>query len=124
VSCEKNSPFTEEPAILGKWQWIKSVGGLTGNQTILPEEGINTFLEIFSDSSYRVSQTGSDPFSNIYSIRIEKSIFTNQNVPVLTFYDQTMKPYVQPQIIRWENQMLVLQENCTDCFSHFYIAVK
>jgi hypothetical protein len=44
VSCEKNSPFTEEPTIIGKWQWIKSVGGLTGNQTILPEEGINTFL--------------------------------------------------------------------------------
>jgi hypothetical protein len=35
-----------------------------------------------------------------------------------------MKPYVQPQIIVWDNQILVLQENCTDCFSHYYIPIR
>ena len=122
AGCQKEA-VSENP-LIGKWNWIKSVGGITGNHEILPQEGGKRTIEFFENFTYRFTQTGPNPvtFSSTYSITMLTDIQTNEQKKALILYDETMRPQI-PMIFTIEDDELKLKENCADCYTNYYRAV-
>ena len=82
LSCQKNDLCDpNSPTIIGSWDWVKSVGGITGS-TFTPEiTGEKITLEITPDSIYRKYLNG----SLIADSRFTLSYDTLIGVPFLKF---------------------------------------
>jgi len=124
ISCTK-STIDSSNSFSGKWLWIKSAGGITGNNVIFPQVGESSFLEFFQDSTYTLTKTGTAPtsYTNRYSIISVMDISTNEQKPAVILYDETLRPQL-PLIIEGGDNQLKLKENCADCYTHYYSAVK
>lgn len=121
TACQKSA--TEEPTIIGRWLWQKSVGGLSGDANY-PPEGVRRILEFKSDNTFSYTESGNIFQNGIFSISSVTSFFGNQQEPAVTFNPDNGSPLNHPQIISFENGDLRLKENCADCFTHYFIPVE
>lgn len=125
IGCNKQK--TEETRgdnpLIGKWIWIKSVGGVAGN-VIMPMEGEKRTLEFHGNFTCTITQIGPNPvrYTDQYLLFSINDITTNQEAPAVALYDETKRPLI-PQIIEKNNDTLVLKDNCVDCYRHYYKAV-
>ncbi|TFZ62606.1 hypothetical protein E4631_24845 [Hymenobacter sp. UV11] len=93
TSCEKSTatdptPAVSENNISGEWEWVKTVGGLTGNQTYTPSStGVATKWVFKPDSTFQQYDTRQGVTqlteSTTFSIRSARSIYTGQPTQAL-----------------------------------------
>ena len=122
ISCSKSS--TEElngnitnAKLLGKWEWIESKGGLSGNSIITPNSTNKTvYLEITNDKIKRFEN--GILISNIfYVLESKRSIFSGTFVQTIV-YDQSAQ---MQQSFGITNNSLILNDECYDCFAHTFV---
>ena len=122
ISCSKSS--TEElndnitnAKLLGKWEWIESKGGLSGNSIITPNSTNKTvYLEITNDKIKRFEN--GILISNIfYVLESKRSIFSGTFVQTIV-YDQSAQ---MQQSFDITNNSLILNDECYDCFTHTFV---
>ena len=77
--CKKEGPVpaSHVPAlteIFGEWQWVSSVGGLTGKQVETPPAGSEYTYQFDRDSSFVECHNGQCSVPGKFSLRMEKSL--------------------------------------------------
>jgi hypothetical protein len=138
TSCEKNTLTDPTPAavsendISGEWEWVKAVGGLTGNQTYTPSStGIATTWVFKSDSTFQqydtrqgVTQlTESTTFSigsarSIYTGQITKTLRINRHVSGGSPSTSVVQPVTY--LIEKRGTELKIEDNYADGFGRTY----
>ena len=89
-SCSKNrsedDDFDSSKAkLIGKWQWLESQGGLTGNGVITPNSsGKTMYLEITNDKIKRF-ENGIEISNVNYTLENKSSIFSSTSVQVIVY---------------------------------------
>lgn len=126
VSCSNEDEETIHQTILGKWNWIESYGGFSGNMRYTPE---NTSVEkqlIFKDNGVVDLISNTDTvYDTRYFITKEKSILLGEEYDFLTInyrYDLIDTTIYLPMryIIRNISKELVIDEDVYDGFGHRY----
>ena len=121
-SCSKNSSGNEtvddsKSALYGKWEWIESKGGISGNNLITPNSSNKTvYLEITNNKIMRF-ENGVVTATISYTIESKRSIFTGVLAQMIVYNQDSQ---VQ-QSFEISNNNLKLNDECPDCFKHFYI---
>ena len=116
VSCEEESVEFSESAIIGKWQWISSSGGI-GGWTYTPiSEGYNQSIEFTSAGKYIRFVKDTLNEESQYSISTGKSIFSEIPFELITYEDKS----IEQAILSLKNDKLQLGDNCYDCFRHTF----
>lgn len=124
MSCSKQGNQKTSP-LKGKWLWVKSAGGVTGSNEILPQPGESRYLEFFNDFTYKLTQTSavSSTYTNRYSILSVTDSSSGEQKPAVILVDETLRPQ-QPLIYIIGHDELQLKENCTGCYTHYYRAAN
>ncbi len=104
--CTTNSTgSTDENSISGEWQWVVSNGGFAG-RTITPTiAGFNLSYNFSSDSMVTFNKNDSVLFNSKFNLSGDTLKIDSISVD---------------QIIKLENDQLIMTENCIDCFEHVY----
>ncbi|MGR3810590.1 hypothetical protein [Jiulongibacter sp. NS-SX5] len=116
VSCQTTDPAPSNP-LLGKWQWVKSTGGIAGT-TILADSSNASVIQFGNDSSFVFSRTGFDTITSTYSISNGTSITSTDLEPLITVANASFK---------WSfavtESELVLFDQVYDGYTHNYVRV-
>jgi hypothetical protein len=110
-----DSPFTE---IQGKWDWVRSTGGVTG-QTVTPDSaGYSHQQLLFTwDEEFVFYQDDTVNTQGIYSLeRMEDKVYLSYNPTSGSTWPEQTVEFV-------EGDTLVLMDQCTDCYTHTYVRV-
>jgi hypothetical protein len=111
LSCD--SKITPSNDMLGTWTWVKSVGGFAGQVNTPASSGDQITIE-FSKNRYKKYVNGTMEDDLKYSIKLEKSIFNDENIEVITFSNGWKQSY------SINDSSLFLSDECYDCFLHEY----
>ncbi|MFQ6082023.1 MAG: hypothetical protein ACE5WD_01535 [Candidatus Aminicenantia bacterium] len=105
--------------VIGSWKWVESAGGIALIK-ITPETENKSKLIVFqSDQSYLEYINQSLVFKNKFTIRMKKTIFSEELLPVLEI------PSRMDQVIYFEDKnTLYLKDNVHDGFDHKFIREK
>lgn len=119
--CEKT--ITEENPLVGKWLWVKSAGGATGNHIITPSTpppaGGYKLLWILDDAEF-ILDRAQDNFKRLrYTTSTITDIETGKQAQGILFYDEYETPGIQ-QIYRIEANQLIIKDNITEAYTHYY----
>ena len=123
-SCGDSTHNTVKDKIVGRWHWVQSTGGWTG-ETITPDSlGIYRTVEFKEDGTFHISEYNDE--TNIvivgsYEIVQRKYAFLERDI--LIFKMPPYSSYKPPeQTIEFENDnKLKLIETCSDCYVHTYL---
>jgi hypothetical protein len=117
MSCHKNIQPTN--ALIGRWEWIKSIGGITGGDLQTPQSHGSMTLIFINDSTYAWEINGNISLPMRYEQKPIMDLQTGRYTEGLTFYNQNREP-LHP--FKWNRieQQLILQENKTDGYDHYY----
>ncbi|BAU52804.1 hypothetical protein [Mucilaginibacter gotjawali] len=86
VSCKKSTQLPSN-ALIGKWRWVRSVGGI-GGFTYTPQSTGNNFRdEFYADSTYKRFENDSLLIQGSYSIIKGYNYTPTQKVDVLKIGD-------------------------------------
>ena len=128
--CKKNkdaNPLGLDNKIFGEWEWVSTIGGLTGNQTSTPAStGVTTTWVFKSDSTFQQYDTRQGVSrlaeSTTFSIRSARSIYTGQTTQTLRINRHVSGPTVQPAtfIIQEIGTQLKIADNFPDGFGQTY----
>lgn len=111
---------TGKTGIVGKWFWIKSVGGEYG-QVSTPQSTGHTSVYVFnSDSSFQSQIDGTLKINTTYSIKKETTVFNTQQ-DVIRFADNSSRQYI---ILKEIKDTLFLADNHTLGFTYTYIRTE
>lgn len=117
-SCNKKG----EPgptSIVGKWRWVKSVGGFAG-QTITPQTAkYNLHEEFNADSTFKAFKNDSITAQGKFSIVKNYKLSSSTTVDVL----KMNKPYNQAFIIR-NDTLFINDVFISDGFGTTYVRIK
>ncbi|HEY0670585.1 MAG TPA: hypothetical protein VGD22_20540 [Sphingobacteriaceae bacterium] len=120
--CEKQTGKPDLNQLLpGEWEFIKAVGGLTGNQVILPPAGTKTTLIFSPDHKYKKNNNGQTFEQGSYDLIMVTSIFTGQPDDAIRFNDFSSQ---NEQLISIENDSLWITDNHVEPFGYLYIKLK
>ena len=116
ISCNNSTSGNSEDKIVGKWAWIQSSGGYTGD-TINPDiVGYSIILAFEENGVYKEYKNGLLKFSSKYFIE-KKPYGSINNKRDFLIIDNRNKE----QLIEFEKSIsLKLIENCWDCYIHSY----
>ena len=108
--CKDNPTGPSSPSLLGKWNWIKSVGGITGGTFTPQTEHYTSSIVYAADSSYKVYLNDSLVTSSTFSLR--KETLSGDHVDLL--YYSSIRP---SQIVsRLDADTLILSDFAADGF--------
>jgi len=111
LGCKNNPTGPSSPSLLGKWNWIKSVGGFTGGTFTPQTERHTSAIRFGADSSYKVYRNDSLVISSTFSLREET--INGGTVEILRY--QLVAP---AQIIsRLDADTLILSDDASDGFT-------
>jgi hypothetical protein len=117
-SCNKK----DQPgpvSIVGKWRWVKSVGGFAG-QTITPQKAKYNLREEFNaDSTFKTYKNDSVTVQGKYSIIKNYKLSSSNTVDVL----KTNKSYNQAFTIH-NDTLFINDVFISDGFSTIYVRMK
>jgi hypothetical protein len=120
IACEKDQEERQPSSLTGRYQWIKSTGGPTGGD-IIPPAGEVITLHLLAGNRYEkkknnlVTNTGTylqKTVTSLFSNKLEEAIVLSENPHVAWL--------VRPVSITSGDPVITFQENCTDCYEHFY----
>lgn len=113
VSCSATSDSSTS-AIVGKWVWVQSSGGITGETTTPSSTNKSMSVEI-SKSEVKTYENGNLTTTESYSIQAKESIFGGKK-PMLVYLSG--KP---SQSFSVEGAKLFLSDECYDCYQSEYV---
>ena len=121
VSCNKeNTGLIGSTSIIGEWNWISSTGGIAGIKYTPETTGEQRRITFDADSVFRFYRNDSLKTESKYHLL--KSPATNgSDSTLLVKYDYTsIRQYftIQP------NGIMVLSDECMDCFWNEYKRVR
>ncbi|MDJ0365736.1 hypothetical protein QMK33_11285 [Hymenobacter sp. H14-R3] len=138
TSCEKSTITDPTPAavsensISGEWEWVKTVGGLTGNQNYTPSStGVATIWVFKPDSTFQQYDTRQGVTqlteSTTFSVRSARSIYNGQITQTLRINHHVSggspsTSVIQPitYLIEELGAELKIADNYADGFSQTY----
>lgn len=103
-------------SIFGRWEWIRSVGGLAGLTRTPASEGYQMDVEITPAGKFRTFRNGELLNESEYTIKKGNSIVLNAETEILDLGENAMK--YSFTVVNYDT--LYLNEECVDCFSHVY----
>jgi hypothetical protein len=117
-SCNKDK-LPASTSIVGKWRWVKSIGGFAG-MTLTPQSaGYNQRKEFNADSTFKAFKNDSLTTEGKFSIVRNYKYSSSENIDVL----KTGTPINEAFIIR--NDTLFLNDVfISDGFSNTYVRIK
>lgn len=122
--CQK--PVTKEDPLTGKWLWIKSAGGVNGNQIITPSDpppaGGYKMLTIFNETQYFLDRARNNFMKLRYTTGITTDIVSGQKVQEIIFYDEYDAPGI-PQTFITEGNQLIIKDNIREGYTHYYTRI-
>jgi len=111
LGCKNDPTGPSSPSLLGKWNWIKSVGGFTGGTFTPQTERHTSAIRFGADSCYKVYRNDSLVTSSTFSLSEET--INGGTVEILRYQ------FIAPaQIIsRLDADTLILSDNAADGFT-------
>src|SRR3954466_6504405 len=85
---QKTTSFVDK-SIIGNWQWINSIGGFTGHDTIKPEPNATVILILNPDHTYKRTSNGKIIAQGTYDIINVESIFDKSKQQAIRFDNLT-----------------------------------
>ena len=115
TSCTESDEDSVE-SIVGSWTWIQSTGGIAG-WTLTPDSTGESRRLVFEANSEVTFYTNEDvSLSSTYSLGVEATIFSQDQVPVVIVENDFTYTYSFPNA-----EQLELKENVVDRFIHIYV---
>ncbi len=111
-SCTKDSIGS----LTGKWEWVKSSGGISGRLQTPASTGKNVYLEI-SSNRIKSFENGNLALDYEYSIQTKKSLLTNLEQEMIV--DNQNNNIPQTFIVK--GTTLYLNDECFDCYQSVYL---
>lgn len=115
LACENR--VKPDVNLVNNWQWLSSSGGFAGQILTPASTGDEVSIE-FTSKKFRRYKNGSQVEDLRYSVKLEKSIFSTEDVEVINYSNDWRQTY------RIAGDTLYLSDECYDCFFHTYIKVK
>jgi hypothetical protein len=119
ISCQKEPTSVDNVRTItlsGKWQWISSSGGITG-QTIIPPAGTIVIQTYTSDGVFSQSRNDTVQRTSHYSIKKQKSIYSADSLDVIIYQDSTLTKQV---ILYLSTDTLSVGDNMYDGYGSIY----
>jgi len=116
MSCsDQNEPVEQQ--ILGKWEWISSVGGFAGTR-ITPATSNETQVIVFSKEKIARYKNDSLISEKPYHIEQGKTVFSNKDQDILVEGDDNSGIRL---VLKVSGDTLELANNFVDGFGHTYV---
>ena len=113
-SCSVEVDVKEfEPEMFGRWEWVKSTGGIDG-RTETPASTGNQITIEFLIGTYKKYVDGKLAEEMTYKIDVDESMISGES-SVMIIYQNGWK-----QSVEFEDDNLILQDECSDCFRSEY----
>jgi hypothetical protein len=123
-SCQKETYNTEKvgSGLTGKWEWIRSTGGI-GGYVLTPEStGRNVVIEFTSGNVFRYYLNGQLQYSYPYHLEIGSTIYGSEPTSIIKYGSSPGQSYHfgSIEIDGQTYQELVLKDECYDCYTSEY----
>lgn len=112
ISCKKDREEPSRVALAGKWQWVRSTGGIAGATSTPASTGFNMTFE-FTGSRLKIFRNSS--LISEWRYHIEEIQTPSGSDLVLKY--EPYKPEQSPII---NGNKLFLSDRCDDCYSSEY----
>jgi hypothetical protein len=120
VSTKDDHAVSFKP-VVEKWIWVKSVGGYSGKDSLLPAQNRIRKLEIDNESHYSIEETGKPALRSTYEIFSAKDTNTGVVAMSILFYDEARHPIICQLYIRKDSNQLILKDNVPGYYTHYYV---
>lgn len=112
--CSKNVDSQTLDNLIGKWEWVKSSGGIAG-VTKTPENTSSEIMVEFTTEKFIKFMNGDTIQEISYKIEIGKSIRKTEDTNLIIYEDGRIQSY------EINGSTLLLFDECYDCFQNEYI---
>ncbi|AYL93921.1 hypothetical protein HYN43_000810 [Mucilaginibacter celer] len=112
TACDKNNPGPGNPSIVGKWRWVKSVGGIGGFTSTPKSVGYNLQDEFYADSTYKRLKNDTVLFSASFHTTKNYKLSATETVNLLSIYGPAIDGFPVAYVVRHDSLYL----------NNFYIA--
>lgn len=115
---EQSEPITSK--LEGEWLWTQSMGGLTG-QIIIAPENEKVILKFNSDGYYSQFRNDTLKYSSTYMIKKDRTIYSMDSLDVIFFKDYIFEKLV---LFKLMDDTLEVADNFYDGFGSTYIKIQ
>lgn len=115
ISCSTESTNFENSALIGRWKWVSSVGGIDGATSTPQSTGKSIKVEI-SNTKIKEYINGVLVFESYYLIHTGTSIYGGEQE--LIIYENNSK---ESFYLTNNNNQLILKDECYDCYQKTYV---
>jgi hypothetical protein len=119
LSCQKEPTSvdnTQTITLTGRWQWIRSSGGI-GGEIIIPPTSTIVIQAYTSDGVFSESRNDTMKMTSRYSIIKQKTIYRSDSLNMIVYQDSTITKQV---ILYLSTDTLSLGDNMYDGYGSFY----
>lgn len=127
TACKKDISLPNEnlEQLFGTWEWVQSSGGIGGVSINTTSEGYTKTIEFNSDGTYKWYKNGKLKDKMKFTVIEGPSIYSSSNGYLIKYndtglFDQNDHPISQ-NIKFYGQDILLLHEECNDCFGHIYV---
>jgi len=125
IQCSKESGPTEPVAdgIYGSWNWVESVGGISGNNVLTPASvGYSVKINFLNNGTFQRFQNDSLQATTTFTVSRKKTSFHADTVNLIAYADSI---HFMPQIIYSVTiDSLFLEDLYPDGLGHAYSRIK
>ena len=114
-SLSKTTDTSDNAKIIGRWQWVQSIGGIAGIRVTPESSGRSEILDFDDDNILRQYINDNPAVENNYRLGRDVTIFSNDIIPVI-FLDGTLSAGYYFE----NNNSLILYDNLYDGFTRYY----
>jgi len=120
-SCSKEKPRSLDASLLGKWEYIQSIGGFTGKDTLRPPLNTTIILSLNSSQAYSISSNGQVTKQGTYKVINIQNFMTGSNQYGIQFDDFSSNSGL---LIDFNEPILSLSDNHYEPYGHLYRRVQ
>jgi hypothetical protein len=106
-------------AIVGKWNWIKSCGGIAGRCNTPESTHSKIVIGFTKDSIFRKYENDKLLIETTFKITRGKSIFSQDSAQLIEKKDMLVESFSFAT-----SDTLFLNEECFDCYKSKYVRIK
>ncbi len=120
ISCKPTPTDPTRNGVEGKWLWVESTGGISGER-LLPVAGTSLVFEFGLDGSFVEYRNAVVTRSTSYVLAKERSITRDAIVDAIRLLDSVSHPYI---VLSVTNDTLVLDDNHADGYVATYTLAR
>ena len=114
-SLDKSTDISDTDKIIGRWQWVQSIGGIAGIR-VTPESSGRSEMLVFDGTNLKQYVNNELAVENNYRLGMGVTIFSTDSIPVIFLDDIISFGYYFEG-----NDRLVLYENFYDGFARHFV---